>query len=201
MRAGCGLLVSISAAAKPCSIASFPARAGIGRFHRAPDTSGPEGYEYGRCRTHCVTGAHSHFAAAGRTRTPRSRHPHRQRERAFWHRPRYRCRARLRQHGRRACGRPPAAGGPVNADDQARSGKLGELGGQEPDDAQAGHHHHRTWSRSPSGCPEVFGCLGALGRFLAGTGRQFGADLDGEVQVRLAAWHLLQAFGDERGGL
>jgi hypothetical protein len=43
------------------------------------------------------------------------------------------------------------------------------------------------------------GC--APGRCLAGTGRQFGADLDGEVQVRLVAGHLLQAFGDERGGL
>ena len=52
-----------------------------------------------------------------------------------------------------------------------------------------------------SGRPGVFSCPGALGRYLAGTGRQFGADLNGEVQVRLAAGHLLQAFGDERGGL
>jgi hypothetical protein len=42
---------------------------------------------------------------------------------------------------------------------------------------------------------------GRARRYLAGTGRQFGADLDGEVQVRLAAGQLLQAFGDERGGL
>ena len=40
-----------------------------------------------------------------------------------------------------------------------------------------------------------------LGRYLAGTGRQFGADLDGEVQVRLVAGHLLQALGGEHGGL
>jgi hypothetical protein len=46
----------------------------------------------------------------------------------------------------------------------------------------------------------VSGYLGALGRYLAGTGRQFGADLNGEVQVRLAAGHLFQALGDERGG-
>ena len=52
-----------------------------------------------------------------------------------------------------------------------------------------------------SGHPGVFGCPGALGRYLAGTGRQFSADLNGEVQVRLTTRHLLQAFGDERGGL
>src|SRR6266481_5844564 len=52
-----------------------------------------------------------------------------------------------------------------------------------------------------SGRPGVFGYPGALGRYLAGTGRQFGADLNGEVQVRLTAGHLLQAFGDERSGL
>src|SRR5437879_2149184 len=52
-----------------------------------------------------------------------------------------------------------------------------------------------------SGRPGVFGCPGALGRYLASTGRQFGADLNGEVQVRLTAGHLLQAFGDERSGL
>jgi hypothetical protein len=52
-----------------------------------------------------------------------------------------------------------------------------------------------------SGRPEVFGCPGALGRYLAGTGWQFGADLAGEVQVCLAAGQLLQASGDERGGL
>jgi hypothetical protein len=38
-----------------------------------------------------------------------------------------------------------------------------------------------------SGHPGVAGYLGALGRYLAGTGRQFSADLNGEVQVRLAA--------------
>jgi len=41
----------------------------------------------------------------------------------------------------------------------------------------------------------------ALGRYLAGTRRQFSADLNGEVQVRMVAGHLLQASGDERGGL
>src|SRR5579863_5884428 len=52
-----------------------------------------------------------------------------------------------------------------------------------------------------SGRPGVSGCPGALGRYLAGTGRQFGVELNGEVQVRLAAGHLFKAFGDERGGL
>src|SRR5271169_3740659 len=51
-----------------------------------------------------------------------------------------------------------------------------------------------------SGRSGVSGCPGALGRYLAGTGRQFGVDLNGEVQVRLAAGHLFHASGDERGG-
>jgi hypothetical protein len=45
------------------------------------------------------------------------------------------------------------------------------------------------------------GVRGLCDRYLAGTGRQFSADLNGEVQVRLTTRHLLQAFSDERGGL
>src|SRR5690349_11048039 len=62
---------------------------------------------------------------------------------------------------------------------------------------RASHGVWLNWS-SRAG---VFGCPGALGRYLASTGRQFGADLNGEVQVRQTAGQLPQAFGDECGGL
>lgn len=80
------------------------------------------------------------------------------------------------------------------------AGHLGRSG-YPPELGECGRQTRRGGAGTWSGHLGVFRCPEALGRYLASIGRQFSADLHGEVQVGRVAWQLLQAPGDERGGL